>query len=86
MPAFSNGERVMGAPEGSFLADALISEGWVAEGSPTPAEPTDDLKGLKRGELDSLAADLGVDSPEDLPNAEAVKDAIRTAEQEADNG
>lgn len=85
MPAFSKGERVMGAAEGSFLADALIAEGWVAEESPT-REPTDDLKGLKRGELDSLAADLGVDSPEDLPNADAVKDAIRTAEQEADHG
>jgi hypothetical protein len=41
-----------------------------------------DLTKLKRGELNELAAALGVEDPDKLPNAGAVIEAIKEAEAE----
>ena len=57
---------------------------------PAADEPTEvsdaDLRGLKRGELDVIAEELGVENVADIPNAPAVVDAIIEARKEADNG
>lgn len=41
-----------------------------------PDAKPEDLKRLKRDELDEVAADAGVPAPEQLPNKDAVIDAI----------
>lgn len=87
----SNGRRI-GAPSDSALERQLVRKGWkLVEEPETPVEEpeveeVDDLKGLKRGELDDLAEGLGVEDVADIPNAGAVADAIREAREEADNG
>ena len=43
-------------------------------------EPTENLSGKKREELDELAAALGIENPDQLPNKDAVIEAIEAAQ------
>ena len=68
-------------------ADVLKRRGWTpveAEKPKKPAagdgdEPVDHLENLSRDELNQLASEKGIDSPDDLPNKAAVIKAIRKA-------
>lgn len=51
-----------------------------AGGEDDAAEPSMDMK---RSELDALAESLGVESPDKLPNKQAVIDAIHEAQESA---
>lgn len=46
----------------------------------TPEAPKGGISKLNRDELDAYARKLGIDSPEELDNADLVKDAIKRAE------
>ncbi len=65
------------------LADAVARnlEAIVAVIAPAP-DPVPDLTAMTRDELDAMAAGLGIDAPDKLPNKAAVIDAI-TAVKEA---
>jgi hypothetical protein len=90
MPEFVNeaGRRI-GAPADSDLARVLARSGYretvggklpaVPVTDSADAEPADELAGLKRGELNELAESLGIDDAAKLKNADAVRDAIRSA-------
>lgn len=45
-------------------------------------ETPPDLSKLRRGELNALAAELGIEKPEDLPNAGEVIEAIEAKQAE----
>lgn len=94
-------ERRVGAPSGSILEDVLLRKGWQqvdgselepvndpSEGEPDEDQddPNADLKGLKRGELEEIAEDLGIENVAEIPNVPAVVEAIVEARKEADNG
>ncbi|EHN09416.1 hypothetical protein PAI11_37500 [Patulibacter medicamentivorans] len=60
----------------------------LARTTPPVAGPSDDelladTDGLKRSELDQIAAEEGVEEPEKLPNIDAVRDAILTIRRDA---
>lgn len=82
-----NGVDRQAAYEGTELCSVLAaSQDWEkasAQAAQTdntaPANP-EDLDTLKRDRLDTIATDLGVDRPGDLPNKGAVIDAIRAAQ------
>lgn len=80
MTRFRNDEgRLLSAAPGSFLERRLLRDGW----KPVSEEPTPltkpKLAGKTRAELNAIAADLGVENPQDLPNIDAVKAAIEDA-------
>lgn len=56
----------------------------IAEAQAVAAEQhRSDLQAKKREELDAIATEAGVEKPEDLPNKDAVVDAILAAETAA---
>lgn len=63
-------------PAGSESAGSPDGDGTVGEQAP-------DLDSLSRDELNALAAEKGVENPEELPNKGAVKEAIKATETPA---
>jgi hypothetical protein len=80
-------EPVEDEPEADEEPEATLP-GAVDDTAPEPeaggeddaAEPSMDMK---RSELDALAESLGVESPDKLPNKQAVIDAIHEAQESA---
>ena len=64
-------------PEQLNHPDLLVSEGFIAE-SHEPNPSPDELAKLKRDELNALAAQQGIEAPEQLPNKDAVIEAVTT--------
>jgi len=66
---------------GGFLERRLLRDGWklVSEETPSGSSEKPNLTGKTRAELNEIAASLGVESPESLPNIAAVKAAIEAA-------
>lgn len=81
MPVYRNDDgREVSAPADSFLERRLLRDGWKTVSESAPVESTKpDLSGKTRAELNEIAASLGVDAPESLPNIAAVKAAIEAA-------
>lgn len=59
--------------------DRLVDLGAA---KPDDGKPEKKLSSLKREELDKLAAEHGVEDPEELPSKEAVIEAIEAAQQD----
>lgn len=73
----------------SAAHERLVLEGAeVVPGPDGPVGPVSSdevpLKDRKRGELDALAVELGVDAPDKLPNRGAVVEAIEAKQAEND--
>lgn len=89
MPRYENANgRIVSAMAGGFLERRLLRDGWtvVPEGEPSSPDPLPEpaadpvnLTGKTRAELNTIAAELGIDNPEGLPNIAAVKEAIEAA-------
>jgi len=78
MPRFQNEQgRMLSARSGSFLERRLVRDGWTVVSDDAPGIPN--LNGKTRAELNAIAADLGIENPESLPNIAAVKAAIEGA-------
>lgn len=78
MPRFQNDNgRILSARSGSYLERRLVRDGWIVVPDDAPGIPN--LTGKTRAELNAIAADLGVENPESLPNIAAVKAAIEGA-------
>lgn len=83
--------RTQSAEEGSALYEALRDhDDWrqVDAADPEPDEPSaedggvpEELRGLKREQLNDVAREAGVEDPEKLPNIAAVIEAIRARQQ-----
>ena len=79
MPRYSNSNgRVVSASAGGYLERRLLRDGWKPV-SEEPASGPLNLSGKTRAELNAIAADLGIENPESLPNIAAVKAAIEAA-------
>lgn len=83
------GEDVPGG--GEFAVSNSRAEQLLADRTVSVFEaPDSDLANLKREELDAIAEQAGVESPAELPNKQAVLDAIAETETisqpEADQG
>lgn len=78
MPEFRKGDRVMGAPEGSFLADALIAEGWEADEDSGEQKLSD----LKKADLVELAEERDIEHDASTTKA----DLIELLEADEDSG
>jgi hypothetical protein len=74
-------------PVGKSTPATETPAGSKSTGSPddygTDGKQTSDLDSLSRDELNALAAEKGIEEPEDLPNKAAVKDAIKATETPA---
>lgn len=68
--------RLVSARSGSFLERRLLRDGWTAVSEEPSALPKPNLAGKTRAELNAIATEVGVDSPESLPNIDSVKRAI----------
>lgn len=77
MTRFRNDEgRLVSAAPDSFLERRLLRDGWKPVSEETPPLTKPKLAGKTRAELNAIAASLGVENPQDLPNIDAVKAAI----------
>ena len=77
MTRFRNDDgRLISAKPDSFLERRLLRDGWMPVSGEGPPLTKPKLTGKTRSELNAIAADLGVENPEDLPNIDAVKAAI----------
>lgn len=78
MPQFQNDNgRTLNAQSGSFLERRLLRDGWKVVSEDATGIPS--LAGKTRAELNAIAAQMGVENPEALPNIAAVKAAIEEA-------
>lgn len=78
MPRYVNtAGRTVSAMAGGFLERRLLRDGW----KPVSEEPVSgpNLNGKTRADLNEIAAGLGIEAPESLPNIAAVKAAIEAA-------
>jgi hypothetical protein len=69
-----------------FPADFVVSDERPASVAEPPSDPRAELLALKRPELNERAAAVGIADPDQLPNKEAVADAILAAEAAAASG
>ena len=78
MPEFRHAQsgRRLRVDSWSALARTLTRDGEWSEAPEAADPPVPPARNLKRADLNALAASLGIESPEDLPNAEAVREAI----------